>query len=93
MKSGLQGIYLEPIRGARQQGVVRGFLKGSVRGLGGAIIKPTSGVLDLIAKTSLGTENMLHRHSSKPGALPPSPYTIGPAIFLASATQKSRPMR
>ena len=38
---------------------MKGFLKGSVKGLGGAIIKPTSGVLDLIAKTSHGTENMI----------------------------------
>ena len=94
VKSGLQGIYLEPIRGAKQQGVVKGFLKGSVRGLGGAIIKPTSGVLDLIAKTSLGTENMLHRRAFSSAALPPSASAIAPTlVFMASATEKSRPMR
>ena len=94
VKSGLQGIYLEPIRGAKQQGVVKGFLKGSVRGLGGAIIKPTSGVLDLIAKTSLGTENMLHRRPFSSAALPPSASALAPTlVFMASATEKSRPMR
>ena len=71
VKSGIQGIYYEPIKGAKQQGVVKGFLKGSVRGLGGAIIKPTSGVLDLLAKTSLGTENMLNRNKNTNQILEP----------------------
>lgn len=59
--SGLKGLYQEPIRGAQQNGVVKGFLKGSVKGIGGVIIKPTSGVLDFIAKTSQGTESMFQR--------------------------------
>lgn len=56
--SGVAGIYLQPARGARQSGV-RGFVKGGVKGLGGAVVKSFSGGLDLLMKTSEGAHNMV----------------------------------
>lgn len=100
VKSGLRGIYEEPLRGARRRGVVRGFLAGGAKGLGGAIIKPTSGVLDLIAKTSQGTENMIGRRKTE--ELPPSdatfansddPTMVEQARYQASSTRKLRDFR
>jgi vacuolar protein sorting-associated protein 13A/C len=51
--SGVVGIYQKPRDGARK-GKLRGFLKGGYYGLVGVVIKPISGSLDLIVKTSEG---------------------------------------
>ena len=45
--------------GARQEGV-KGFVKGSVRGLSGVLIKPVSGALDLVMKTTEGAHSMVN---------------------------------
>ena len=45
--------------GARQEGV-KGFVKGSVRGLSGVLIKPVSGALDLLMKTTEGAHSMVN---------------------------------
>ena len=56
--SSLDGVFDMPSEGARQEGV-RGFVKGGLRGIGGAILKPTTGALELLSKASTGTENTL----------------------------------
>ena len=48
-----------PVNGARQEGV-KGFVKGSVRGLSGVLIKPVSGALDLVMKTTEGVHSMVN---------------------------------
>ena len=48
-----------PMIGARQEGV-KGFVKGSVRGLSGVLIKPVSGALDLLMKTTEGAHSMVN---------------------------------
>lgn len=48
-----------PMIGARQEGV-KGFVKGSVRGLSGVLIKPVSGALDLVMKTTEGAHSMVN---------------------------------
>ena len=53
--SGVVGIYQKPRDGARK-GKLRGFLKGTYYGLVGVVIKPISGSLDLIVKTSEGIQ-------------------------------------
>mmetsp|Transcript_44846 Transcript_44846/g.73032 ORF Transcript_44846/g.73032 Transcript_44846/m.73032 type:complete len:2714 (+) Transcript_44846:96-8237(+) len=49
----LEGIVMDPYRGAESEGVA-GFGKGVVRGLVGLISKPTSGALDLVSKVCEG---------------------------------------
>ena len=49
--SGISGLYEQPMRGGRQQGV-KGFMKGGVKGTGGFVLKPVSGALDFVYKTS-----------------------------------------
>ena len=56
--SGVAGIYQQPVKGARKSGV-RGFVTGTLKGLGGAVVKPLSGGLDLLMKTSEGVHNMV----------------------------------
>lgn len=55
---GFDGVFEKPAEGAKQEGV-RGFLKGGLRGIGGAILKPTTGAFDLLSKTSLNSEKAL----------------------------------
>jgi vacuolar protein sorting-associated protein 13A/C len=56
--SGVAGMYEQPIRGARTGGV-KGLMKGTLKGLGGVVVKPISGGLDFIMKTSEGAHNMM----------------------------------
>jgi len=58
VKSGVQGIYQQPVKGARKSGV-KGFMTGTLKGLGGAVVKPLSGGIDFFAKTSEGVHNMV----------------------------------
>jgi len=41
---------------------MKGFFKGTVKGLTGLVIKPLSGTLDLLSKTSEGFKNMVSSH-------------------------------
>ena len=54
--SGLIGIVKQPIEGAYKRGF-KGLMKGILFGVTGAIVKPVSGGLDFIAKTSEGGMN------------------------------------
>jgi hypothetical protein len=56
--SGVTGIYQQPVKGAKKSGV-KGFMKGTLKGLGGAVVKPVSGGLDLLGKTAQGVHNMV----------------------------------
>ncbi len=56
VQSGVVGIVKQPIDGARKRGL-RGFVKGAFFGITGAVVKPVSGALDLIARTSEGGKN------------------------------------
>ncbi len=56
VQSGVAGIVKQPMAGARKRGI-KGFLKGAFFGLTGAVVKPVSGALDLIACTSEGGKN------------------------------------
>jgi len=38
---------------------MKGFLSGSIKGLGSLIIMPISGAIDLVSKTSEGFKNLL----------------------------------
>ena len=53
---GITDVVVKPIEGA-QKDSVKGFGKGLLQGLGGAIIKPISGVFDLVSKTTEGIKN------------------------------------
>ena len=57
--SGIHGMYEQPIKGAKQGGV-KGLMKGTAKGLGGIVVKPISGGLDFIMKTSEGAHNMVN---------------------------------
>jgi len=47
---------MQPYRGAKQSGA-KGFGKGVGKGLLGTVVKPVSGVVDLISKTTEGIES------------------------------------
>lgn len=42
-----------PVRGAKEEGV-KGFFKGTVKGIAGLVTKPVAGVLDLASQTTAG---------------------------------------
>ena len=54
---GLSDIILKPIQETKKEGIVNGLTKGVLKGLGGAIIKPISGVFDFVSKTTEGIKN------------------------------------
>lgn len=54
--SGVTGVFTKPMEGARTNGIV-GFFKGGAKGAAGLVTKTTSGMIDIIAKTSEGLDN------------------------------------
>ena len=56
ISSGFKGLVTKPIEGAKDGGFI-GFFKGGAQGAAGLITKTTSGVIDIIAKTSEGLDN------------------------------------
>ncbi|KAF8818152.1 hypothetical protein IE077_002137, partial [Cardiosporidium cionae] len=52
---GLTGLVQDPIKGVKDEGV-EGFLKGTGRGLMGAVFKPLTGALDFAQKTTEGIQ-------------------------------------
>mmetsp|Transcript_17068 Transcript_17068/g.26373 ORF Transcript_17068/g.26373 Transcript_17068/m.26373 type:complete len:94 (-) Transcript_17068:603-884(-) len=46
------------MKGARREGV-KGFMKGTFKGIRGVIVKPISGTLDFVMKTTEGAQNMV----------------------------------
>jgi vacuolar protein sorting-associated protein 13A/C len=62
---GVTGIVMKPVQGAKRDGV-GGFAKGVGLGLAGALVKPASGVVDLVAKTNEGIESAVDGNACKP---------------------------
>jgi vacuolar protein sorting-associated protein 13A/C len=54
--SGIAGVVQKPIEETKKDGFY-GFLKGTVKGVTGLVVKPVSGALDLISLTSEGIKN------------------------------------
>ena len=55
--SGISDIILKPVEETKKHGLVTGLTKGVLKGLGGALIKPISGVFDFVSKTTEGIKN------------------------------------
>lgn len=53
---GITGVVQEPYRGAKEDGF-KGLLKGSLKGMGGLVVKPITGLLDVASHTSQGIVN------------------------------------
>jgi len=53
---GITGVVQEPYRGAKEDGFT-GLLKGSLKGVGGLVVKPITGLLDVASHTSQGIVN------------------------------------
>lgn len=53
---GVQGVFLDPFKGARKNGG-KGFLKGVAKGLVGLVVKPSVGVIDGVSQTIKGMRN------------------------------------
>lgn len=49
-------MFTQPVQGAEKSGLP-GFLLGIGKGIGGLVIKPVSGVIDAVSKTSEGIKN------------------------------------
>ena len=56
---GVTDVFVKPIEGA-QKDSVKGFGKGLLQGFSGVIIKPISGVFDLVSKTTEGIKNSVN---------------------------------
>ena len=56
---------MKPVQGAKQDGV-GGFFKGVGIGVAGAVVKPVSGVVDLVSKTNEGIESAVDGSACKP---------------------------
>ncbi len=48
----------KPLEGAKSQGL-KGLMTGTLKGLGGLVLMPVSGAIDLVSKTSEGFKNMI----------------------------------
>lgn len=53
---GISGVFTEPVRGAKRDGV-RGFFVGISRGITGLYVKPGVGAVDLLTRTAEGIRN------------------------------------
>ena len=55
---GVTDVVRKPLEGAKKKNL-KGFGKGMIQGLGGLVVKPVSGVVDLISKTTVGIKNTI----------------------------------
>ena len=55
---GVTDVVRKPLEGAKKENL-KGFGKGVIQGLGGLVVKPISGVVDLVSKTTVGIKNTL----------------------------------
>ena len=55
---------MKPVRGAQRDGA-SGFVKGVGVGIAGAVVKPVSGVVDLVSKTNEGIESQVDGSACK----------------------------
>eukprot|EP00347_Sterkiella_histriomuscorum_P000566 403375355 len=56
IKSGITGVYRQPMEESKKSGF-SGFFKGTAKGITGLVVKPISGTLDLFSLTSEGIKN------------------------------------
>jgi len=56
---------LKPFEGAKKDGIV-GFFKGVGQGLTGLAVKPITGIIDAVSKTSEGLKNTVDQSEDKP---------------------------
>jgi len=54
--SGVTGAFTAPVEGFQKDGA-KGLLTGVVKGAAGLVVKPISGTLDIITKTTQGLSN------------------------------------
>lgn len=54
--SGVKGTVVMPFKGAREEGV-KGFVKGAGKGTIGLVLKPISGLIDVVSVSSEGIRN------------------------------------
>ena len=78
---GISGVVLDPLRAARHGDGVKGVVKGFGTGMNGAIIKPTLGVVDLVAHMTKGARDiagiMLHHRETFPVDCARIPHALG----------------
>ena len=65
LEEGLTGILTKPYEGAKKNGFF-GFVKGSVHGIVGLMVKPIAGVFDATSKTAEGIKNTATHFDDKP---------------------------
>merc|ERR1711991_1281848 len=53
---GVSGVFVEPVRGAKEDGV-RGFFTGISRGTTGLYVKPAVGAVDMVTRAAEGLKN------------------------------------
>lgn len=64
ISSGVTGLFKDPVQGAMQGGA-SGFLKGVRKGLVGGVVKPVTGVIDLIAEPAAGISKQINESDSQ----------------------------
>ena len=57
--SGVKGLVMQPIKGAKEDGAL-GFFKGVGRGVIGIVTKPLTGTFDMVSNTFLGVSRTAH---------------------------------
>ncbi|EQC37851.1 hypothetical protein SDRG_04874 [Saprolegnia diclina VS20] len=63
--AGVSGVITQPVMGAYHNGLT-GFVEGVGKGIIGAAVKPTAGILDLAAQTTAGITYSAATHDKKP---------------------------
>jgi len=62
--SGVKDVFVKPVEGAKKDNIA-GFGKGILKGFGGLVSKPISGLLELVSKTSEGIKNTVVNDESE----------------------------
>jgi len=65
---GVAGVFTKPYEGASKGGML-GFLKGTVQGITGLVVKPVTGVLDAASNTAEGIKNTATAFDQKPNEI------------------------
>jgi len=75
---GVKDVFVKPVEGAKKEQSISGFGKGILKGFGGLVTKPISGVLELVSKTSEGIKNTVSNEDGemKPERKPRSFYGV-----------------
>ncbi|OJD30142.1 glycosyltransferase family 1 protein [Diplodia corticola] len=57
---GITGIFVQPVKGAKEEGA-KGFVKGCVKGVGGAVCKPAAGSFGVAGHTLVGIQRSIEK--------------------------------